>query len=155
MPERVSFSVDVERPSALWTSICGFPVSLTLRGEVSGTVFTDPSGDTIIAEIDTQPGTRRGFKSASGSFDFPFATAFHFEYPNGAEPGRPAIVTATGLGDKVPGISAEAGKLEFSDAVVVAVVQNIPIVDFGLPTSGSGHLVDEVLFVKAVCSALS
>jgi len=38
---------------------------------------------------------------------------FADNYAGGVQPGSPAVVTATGLGDKIPGIPADAGIVTF------------------------------------------
>jgi hypothetical protein len=153
------FEADVNRTvvSPVFTAACGFEVSVTEVGTVKATVFASGDG-VIVSEIDTQPGYEITFSSsASGKeFSFPFATAFHYEFPDGATAGSPAIVTATGLLDKVPGISAESGRVIYGDATVLFVDANgVPIVDFGAPTFFTGHVNDLFTLVEAGCAALA
>jgi hypothetical protein len=156
-PTRVAFFVDRTVPSPFFTSACGFDVSITLTGVFTGTVFYDQSG-AIAREVDTQPGAKESASSTTTgkSFSFPFSTVFHYEYPNGTAPGSQAIVTATGLADKVPGIPADAGRVVFDHATVLFVDTNgIPIVDFGAPSSTHGHSNSAAAATAAVCSALA
>ena len=156
-PTRISIPVDNTAPSPLLTSACGFDVSITQVGTLKATVFHDQSG-AIIREIDTQPGTRLILSSSTTgkSFSFPFSSTFRTEFPNGTTPGSEAVVTVTGLGDKVPGISADAGRIVFGNATVLFVNSSgIPIVDFGSQTLSNGRSNDATTLVTAICSALA
>ncbi len=156
-PTQISIPIDSTAPSPLLTSACGFNVSITQVGTLKASVFHDQSG-AIIRELDTQPGTQVILSSsATGkSFAFPFSSVFRFEYPNGTAPGSEAVVTMTGLGRKVPGIPADAGRIVFADATVLFVNSSgIPIVDFGPPTSSDGHSNSTTTLVTAICSVLA
>ena len=157
-PTRISIPIDSTAPSPLLTSACGFDVSITQVGTLRATVFHDQSG-VIIREIDTQPGTQLILSSSTTtgkSFSFPFSSTFRTEYPNGTTPGSEAVVTVTGLGDKVPGIPADAGRIVFANATVLFVnTSGIPIVDFGPQSSSSGHSNADTTLVTAICSALA
>ena len=156
-PTRISIPINSTTPSPLLTSACGFEVSITQVGTLKATVFHDQSGATI-RELDTQPGTQLILSSsATGkSFAFPFSSAFRTDYPNGTTPGSAAVVTVTGLGDKVPGIPADAGRIVFANATVLLVNSSgIPIVDFGPQTSSKGHSNNATTLVTAICSALA
>ena len=156
-PTRISIPIDSTAPSPLLTSACGFDVSITQVGTLKATVFHDQSG-AIIRELDTQPGTQLIVSSSTTgkSFAFPFASVFRTEYPNGTTPGSKAVVTMTGLGDKVPGIPADAGRIVFADATVLFVNSSgIPIVDFGPQSSSNGHSNTDTTLVTAICSALA
>jgi hypothetical protein len=90
------------------------------------------------------------------SFTFPFATTFHFDYPNGTAPGSPAVVTTRGLIDKVPGIPADAGVVTYANAKVLFVDSSgVPIVDFGPPTAFNGKVNDPAAAIAALCAALA
>ena len=156
-PTRISIPIDSTAPSPLLTSACGFDVSITQVGTLKATVFHDQSG-AIIREIDTQPGTQLILSSSTTgkSFSFPFSSTFRIEYPNGTTPGSEAVVTVTGLGDKVPGIPADAGQIVFANATVLFVNSSrVPIVDFGPQSSSSGHSNTDTTLVTAICSALA
>lgn len=156
-PTRFSIPIDSTNPSPLLTSFCGFDVSLTQVGTLKATVFHDRSG-AITRELDTQPGTRLIWSSSTTgkSFAFPFSTAFRTEFPNGTTPGSKAVVIATGLGNKVPGLPADAGRTVFADATVLFVNSSgIPIVDFGPVTSSSGHSNSNAALLTGICSALA
>src|SRR5829696_3683985 len=156
-PTRISIPIDSTAPSRLLTSACGFDVSITQVGTLKAIVFHDQSG-AIIRELDTQPGTQLILSSSTTgkSFAFPFASVFRYEYPTGTTPGSEAVVTVTGLGDKVPGISADAGRIVFGNATVLFVNSSgIPIVDFGSQTLSNGRSNDATTLVTAICSALA
>ena len=157
-PTFVSFEVNRTFVSPSFSAACGFEIRVTQTGTVKGTVFYDPSGTRIIKEIDTQPGFIVTVSSPSSgkSFSFPFATAFRFDYPNGTTPGSRAIVTASGLLDKVPGTPADAGTVTYGNGTVLFVDQNgVPIVDFGAPTAFRGSAVDPTAAIAALCTALA
>jgi hypothetical protein len=156
-PTRISIPIDSTAPSPLLTASCGFEVSITQVGALKATVFHDQSG-AIIREIDNQPGTQVILSSPTTrkSFSFPFSSTFRTEFPNGTTPGSEAVVTVTGLGDKVPGIPADAGQIVFADATVLFVNSSgVPIVDFGRQSSSNGHSNTDATLVTAICSALA
>jgi hypothetical protein len=156
-PTRVSIPINSTHPSPLLTSACGFDVSITQVGTLKAALFHDQSG-AIIRELDTQPGTQviLGSSTTGKSFAFPFSSVFHFDYPNGTTAGSQAIVKVTGLGDKVPGIPADAGQIVFDNATVLFIDSNgVPIVDFGVPSSSHGHSNSTTTLVTAICTALA
>ena len=156
-PTRISIPIDTTAPSPLLTSACGFEVSINQVGTLKAAVFHDQSG-AITREIDTQPGTRLILSSSTTgkSFSFPFSSTFRTEFPNGTTPGSEAVVTVTGLGDKVSGIPADAGQIVFAKATVLFVNSSgVPIVDFGPQSSSSGHSNSGITLVTAICSALA
>src|SRR5262245_50889447 len=137
-PTLITYQFKRTDASPSYSAFCGFEVDITRSGPLKAFLFYDQSGSRIIREIDTQPGFTYTLSSPQSgkSFSFPFGTAFRIEYPNGTTPGAPAVVTATGLMDKVPGIPAEAGTVTFGHATVLYLDPNgIPIVDFGPPTA--------------------
>ena len=153
------FTAEVNRTfvSPFFTAACGFEVSITEIGTFKATVFADQAGE-IMGELDTQPGFVITYSSAETGkqLSFPFSTVFHYEFPNGAEPGAPAIVTAVGLVDQVPGIPADAGRVIYGNATVLFVTPDgVPIVDFGEPTAFTGHLNDLATIAEAGCAALA
>lgn len=157
-PTFVTYEVNQTFVSPLYSASCGFEVDITQVGTLKGAVFFDQAGTTIIREIDTQPGFAVKVSSpASGrSFSFPFATVFRFDYPDGATPGSRAIVTATGLIDKVPGIPADAGAVTYGNGRVLFIdPKGAPIVDFGPPTAFSGSSVDPATAIAALRAALA
>ena len=143
--------------SPSFSAFCGSEVDITQIGTLKATVFVDASGTQIIREIDTQPGFTLTVSSpvTGKSFSFPFATAFHFDYPSGTTPGSPAVVTARGLFDKVPGIAADAGTVSYGNATVLFLDSGVPIVDFGAPTAVNGRVNDPVAAIAALCAALA
>jgi len=143
--------------SPSFTAACGFEVSITEVGILKAKVFADDAGS-IVREIDTQPGFVTEFSSSESgkSFAYPFSTVFHFDYVNGTTPGVPVLVTATGLMDKVPGMSADAGRVTYGSATVLFVdPSGVPIVDFGEPTAINGRANDLGALVAAGCAALA
>ena len=97
-----------------------------------------------------------GTSDAIGAFSTTDTTQKVGNYPNGTTPGSKAVVTMTGLGDKVPGIPADAGWIVFADATVLFVNSSgIPIVDFGPQSSSNGHSNSTTTLVTAICSALA
>jgi hypothetical protein len=155
-PTRISIPINSTNASPLLTTACGFDVSITQVGTLKATVFHDQSG-AIIRELDTQPGTQviLGTSTTGKSFAFPFSSVFHTDYPNGTTQGSQAVVKVTGLGDKAPGIPADAGQIVFENATVLFIDSNgVPITDFGPPSSSHGHANDPVTLVTAICTAL-
>lgn len=156
-PTFVSFPINHPSPIPALTPVCGFDVSLTVAGTYKATVFYDQSG-MVVRELETQPDTQLIWSSPTTgkSFAYPFSAVFRTEYPNGTTPGSPAVATMTGLGDKAPGIPADAGRLVFDHATVVFVnPDGVPIVDYGLPTSSHGHTNDRDALYAALCGALA
>ena len=155
-PKHVLIPIDQTFPSLLLSAACGFDVSIKTAGTLKATVFYDSSGATIVREIDTQPDTLITVNSATKSLSFPFASVFHFDYPNGTAPGSQAVLKITGLGDKVPGLPADAGPIEFDDATVLFVDSNgVPIVDFGTPSASHGHSNGAAELVTAICTDIA
>ena len=84
---------------------CGVPVTVSIGGTFSIKVFLDGNGVTT-REIDTQPGTKLTYRSATGEITIPFSGVLHTSYPGGAVVGAPARMVLTGntgpFGDLVP-----------------------------------------------------
>ena len=157
-PLRVAFPVNFTTPVPELTAVCGFAVSFSIKGTYKGTIYTSQKTGTTVRELDTQPGTRMLYSSPTTgrSFAFPFSTTFHYEFPNGTAPGSTAIVTASGLGEKIPGLPASAGRILWPDAVVVVVVDGVPYVDYGIPTLIRGRQnTDGDAIDAAICRALA
>ena len=157
-PTFVTYDINQMFVSPSFSALCGFEIDITQIGTLKGTVFYDPAGTMIIKEIDTQPRftVKVSSPSSGKSFSFPFATAFRFDYPNGATPGSRAIVTANGLIDKVPGAPADAGAVTYGNGTVLFIdPSGAPIVDFGAPTAFNGSAVDPAAAIAALCAALA
>lgn len=155
----VFFAAEVNRTfaSPFFTAACGFEVLITEVGTVKATVFRDADGS-IVREFDTQPGFVITYSSPESGKEltFPFATVFRYDFPSGATAGAPAIVTASGLMDKVPGVSADAGRIIFGSATVLFVdASGVPIVDFGAPSAFVGRVNDSSTLIEAGCAALA
>ena len=157
-PLKVTFPVDFSTPIPELSAVCGFKVSFGISGAYKGTIYTSQKSGAIVRELDTQPGTRISYSSPTTgkSFTFPFSTTFHYEFPNGTAPGAPAIVTANGFREKFPGLPASAGRVVFRDAVVLLVIDGVPYVDYGTPTSSTGRTNDDGDAIDAaICKALA
>lgn len=154
--QRVSFQVYDDFHAPFTSELCGVEIWIRFEGTVSLTVLTDTS-DTVVREIDTQPGFKTTFYSpeTGKSFSFPEAIVWHFEYPDGAYAGAPATVMATGMhgrGGKV----ADAGVVFFEGEVVdVIEIDGVPValVDFWW-TGERGHFNDEDTYLAGRCKAL-
>ncbi len=157
-PLIVSFQLDRTFVSPFYSAACGFEVSITYAGVSKGSLYYDRTG-AILRELDAQPSATITVSStASGrSFSFPLEAVYQYQYPNGTSPGASATVTAFGLSDKVPGIPSSAGALTYGNATVLFVdgTSGFPIVDFGPPTSVSGHWNGPAAVIAAGCAALS
>ena len=120
-PVRDVFPVEGEFVLDKVSDACGFPVTVGIEGTFSIVVFQDRDGTTI-REIDTQPGTRLTYSTASGTVAVPFSGVLHSLYPEGAVVGAPAELVLTGntgpFGDLVPtgsGRAVFAGYVEETD----------------------------------------
>jgi hypothetical protein len=117
-PLRDRFPVEGTFPDAALSETCGVPVTIGVKGTFAITVFTDRAGRTV-REIDTQPGTKLTYSSATGSITFPFSGVLHAEYVPGAAVGSTATIVMTGnngaFGD-LPGPGS--GRLVLSAEVV-------------------------------------
>jgi hypothetical protein len=156
-PLQVAFPIDHTSPIPELTPICGFDVSLTVTGTSKGTIFHDRAGE-IVRELDTQPDTRFIWSSSTTgkSFAYPWSATYHYDYVDGNVAGSRVVVTVSGFGDKTPGVPASAGRVVFEDAVLLFVTPDgVPIVDFGMPTSATGHSNDPDAVDAAICAALA
>jgi hypothetical protein len=156
-PIHVAFTVDRSFVSPQYSAACGFVVVITEEGTFKGTAFINPAGS-VVREVDSQPGATIaiGAPASGKSFAFPVTAILHYQYVAGVTPGSPVVVTATGLSDKVPGIPADAGSVEFPDAVVLVVdTTGFPIVDLGpaQPVHGSSNSLATA--ITALCTALA
>ena len=77
------------------------------------------------------------------------------EYTNGGALGSDAISSGTGLGIKVPGVSADAGRVVFSAVVVDQTPDGVPIVAFTGVISEKGSPTDPDAIDAAICAALA
>jgi hypothetical protein len=156
-PKHVAYPANFVFPIPELGALCGFDVSLVINGTYKGTVFYDKSG-AIIKEIDTQPGTKISWSSSTTgrSFAYPFSAVLKTEYPYGTAPGSPAVAYGTGMGEKMPGLPASAGRLYFPDATVLFLsADGVPIVDYGLPSTTRGHANAPEAVDAAICAALA
>ena len=153
-PTRVTEEIDVAFFSSFWTRACGVPVVQTLQGTLQVELFTAKDGS--VREIDTFPGLKFQLSAPStgGSFSTPLGPTV-FEYPEGAQPGAPSIVTTLGLHRRVPGLPAEAGRTVFDGIVLFLDPRGLPIVDFGPPAvTTNGNVNDLFEMIAGACAAL-
>jgi len=154
-PLHVAFPVEYSYEIQGLTELCGVEVWIRLEGTLTGILFRDKDG-IVSGEFDSQPNTWSTlFSPETGqSFRNPFATTFHYEYPDGASPGDRAVVTATGFLEKIPGLPARAGRAVFPDGKVLFLDDGVPIVDFGEPArqERSKYSFDEA--DAAICESL-
>ena len=76
----------------------------------------------------------------------PFNGSARYDYPEGATPGAPATLTYDVLSQKIPGASADAGRLVYEGVVYILTPEGIPIVDTDpAPISVTGHVATSVL----------
>jgi hypothetical protein len=155
-PVRVAYPVDVSYPVPELSAVCGFDVTFSMTGTFAGVIFHDSAGE-IVRELDTQPGTMITWSSPTTgrSFTYPFSTVFHVTYPEGVEPGDRVIASVTGLGDKVPGISASAGNTLLTGGTVLFVEAGVPYANYGEPTSFRGRSNEPDAVDAAICASLS
>lgn len=157
-PTKVAFPVEVTYEIEELTELCGVEVWFTLEGTFKGLLFRDRSG-VVVREHNSQPDTWLNLWSpeTGESIRNPFATRFHYRYPDGTDVGDRSIIRATGFVEKLPGLPAKAGQLVFEHGVVVAVEDGVPIVEYGEPTWGTpGN--DRYSFEEAdaaICAALA
>jgi hypothetical protein len=152
-PVRLTDTVDVSYPLRYYSHLCGFPVHFRLAGRIDSDLFYDASGS-VVREVDTQPGAVQTFSSPYASFSFPFASTLVTTYHDGAAVGAPAVATGAGLGGKVPGIPADAGRITYQGVVVDLSPSGIPIVAFTGIAGFSGHSNDPAAADAAICNAL-
>ncbi len=154
-PLHVSFPVAVTYEIPELTEGCGVEVWFALEGTFKGTIF-QRHGE-VVGEFDSQPNTWMTLYSpeTGRSIRNPFATTFHNKYPEGVDPGDPVIATATGFGEKLPGVRARAGRMYFPAGQVIEVVDGIPYVDYGEPASFTGSQFDPEAGDAAICRELA
>jgi hypothetical protein len=136
------------------TAQCGFDVFGHFEGDFRFTVFRDKDGR-IVREIDTfpsfkatvfAPSTRKSYTSASPA-------VLHATYTPGAAIGSMAIVTITGLLEKIGDIDMVGGRLEFEAVVVAYDDVGVPITQFVREISRSGPHLDAPFGVQR-CAAM-
>jgi hypothetical protein len=140
--------------------LCAFPVTVTISGTASVTLWVNDSGK-VVRELDTAPGSTVTWSGNGNSFSFPNMLVARTDYgPAGATLGSSATVTVTGMFGHVPGyIASDAGQLIITGATVVDFASEqgaqIPIIDGGDVQTQHGifHNGDDV--AAAICSALS
>lgn len=146
-PLRDRFPVEGTFDDPALTAACGVPATITFTGTFAITVFSDRSGQTV-REIDTQPGARLTYASASGSIAVPFSGVLHAQYTDGAVVGSPATIQLTG---NVLNGTVGNGRLAFS-AVVVETEDGFVFTRFTDLLTQSGNFTGEV---ERICAALT
>jgi len=155
-PQKVEFPVEFNYEIPELTELCGVEVWFSIEGTFKGLVYRNKSG-TIIREVNSQPDTWLTLYSpeTGESIRNPFATRFHYRYPDGTDPGDRAIIIATGFLEKLPGLPAKAGRLVFPNGEVMFVEDGVPIVDYGEPSLMRGNdSYDFETADAAICEAL-
>jgi hypothetical protein len=148
-PLRDRSPVQAEFPWPPLTDACGFPVTLAFDGTFDIKVFSGPKGGA--REIDTQPGTKLTYSSATGELTVPFSATLHTSYPQGIFAGAPATATLTGGSFGLPPlIGPGRGRLELS-GTVEEVDDGVPAVRFTDLVSSSGDFASET---ARICAAL-
>jgi hypothetical protein len=135
-PKKVSFPVEISYEIPELTEGCGVEVWFHLEGTFKGLVYHDKSGG-IVREVNSQPDTWIMLYSpeTGESIRNPFATRFHYRYPEGTDPGDRVVIVATGYLEKLPGLPARAGRTVFPNGELISVDDGVPIVDYGEPSS--------------------
>jgi hypothetical protein len=140
--------------------LCAFPVTVTISGTASVTLWLNDSGQ-VVRELDTAPGATMTLSGNGNSFSFPSAVVARTDYgPAGATLGSSATVTLTGMFGHVPGyIASDAGQLIIIGATVVDFASEqgaqIPVTDGGDVQTQHGIFHDGNEIATAICSALS
>ena len=132
-------------------------VVATMPGD-GGDGSVDQRTGAIVRELDIQPNTRFTWSSPTTgrSFSYPYATAYHYRYAAGTEPGAPVVVRQSGLEYRTPRLRAVAGRTDYGNAFMLFVTDDgVPIVDFGEPTSRTSRDLDGALNDAAICAALA
>jgi hypothetical protein len=141
-------------PATGLSAICGFPVTISVSGTMSSTLWTNSDG-LVARELDTFPGTKVTLSGPSGSFTFEGNLVGHTDYPQGATLGAPATETFTGLTLTIPGSSsALSGLLVIADMTVVGFAGPIPLTSGGDVTTVEGNPNGVSSTESALCPAL-
>lgn len=155
-PAVVRTAVDVSFQDASLTATCGVPVDFFNIGTFESKLFYDSAGN-IGREIDTYPDDKVGWRSpvTGRTVSFTNAAQLTTDYPSGATVGAPAVVTATGTFEKIPGFSAGAGRTVFVAHVDSIGPDGVPIVAFDGVISSHGNSNDGSGYDAAICRALT
>lgn len=155
-PSHFSEARNISFQLGYYTDLCGFPVFQSVVGTINTTLFYDRSGS-IVSEVDTQPGATLSFSSPTSgkSLSWPFGNMLRTEYTNGAAIGSDAISYGSGLSIKVPGVSADSGRVVFSAVVVDTTPDGVPLVGFTGVISEKGSPTDPDAIDAAICAALA
>ena len=136
------------------TRACGFPVFGRFEGDFRSTVFYDNNGN-IVREVDTFPTARitvwapftgKSYTSASPA-------AQHIDYTDGASLGSSAIVSLTGLLEKIDGVDLDGGRLVFEAVVDGYDAAGVPHIHFVREISSNGPDLDAFIGAQR-CAAV-
>ena len=146
-PDQQRFPVSGELELADLSAVCGTTVTLAIEGQFDVKTFYDRTG-TLVREIDTQPGTKLTYSSASGSITQPFSGATIFSYPEGAVIGAPATFVETGNF-----FGGGSGRIVY-EGTIADVEDGVPLVSVSDSTvvSQTGDLAGQI---ERICTALS
>jgi hypothetical protein len=145
-PLQDRFAVEATFDDPDVSAACGVPVTVEFTGTFAIRVFTDRNGQTV-REIDTQPGTKLTYASATGSIAVPFSGVLHAQYTDGAIVGSTATIRLTGNVFPGPG----SGRQVFS-AVVVETEDGFVFTHMTSLLSQSGNFTGEV---QRICDAVT
>ena len=146
-PLQDRFPVEGEFDYAPLSDACGVPVTIGFEGTFSIKVFSGPGG--VVREIDTQPGTKVTFRSATGSYALPFSGVLHATYPEGAVVGAPAQLVLTGRSfGTEPFAGAGRGRLVL-EGYVAEVEDGFPFTRFTELISMSGQFSRDTEQIRA------
>ena len=136
------------------TARCGFDIFGHFEGDFRFTVFRDNNGQ-IVREVDTFPSFKATvYAPATGkSYTSASPQVAHATYTPGAAIGSTAIITLTGLFEKIGAIDMEGGRLEFEAVVVAYDAAGLPITQFVREISHTGAQLDAFIGAQR-CAAM-
>lgn len=143
------YPVEAEFDSVELSDACGLPVTIAFVGTFAIKVFTAPDGS--VREIDTQPGTKVTFSSATGSSALPFSASLHADYPEGVAIGAPARLSLTGRSFGTDDLAGPGSGRLVLEGTVVAVEDGFPFTRFTELISTSGQFTRDT---ARICAAL-
>jgi hypothetical protein len=161
-PVRTSFEFDDTFPSDFLTAARGVPVYVHVRGAGTATLFYDKVGTHVVREFDILPkgltttifspvdqgGTGKSFTDVTQS-------PTTFNYPEGAEIGKPAIVTINGVQrTSGPGTPRIVGRQVYEGVVIGFTPDGVPIAEPLALISEAGQF-DLTAVIEARCAKLT
>jgi hypothetical protein len=127
-PIRIVQDFDFTVPAPNTSATCGFQVLRRIVGTFAINGFT--SDGAVVREIDgVHHSTITWYAPTQGtSYSYPFNAPARYYYPEGNDVGAPAVLTTTGLAEKVPGKPAAAGQAVFLGVILEINSDGIPVV---------------------------